>query len=125
MAPAFSVFQVNHAYFVVNLRRFAPLKFLPSKPQQLFRVLDVFEHDEVEPMNGSPSEAPNGQGFRVPHPFLAKGFVRWVPILDFPFDVSKGNPTPESAGILLLLPAAIPIQGSSQRGDVLLPLQHP
>src|SRR5690606_40264016 len=30
MAPALSVFQVNHAYFVVNLRRFSLLKLFPS-----------------------------------------------------------------------------------------------
>src|SRR5690606_18060524 len=75
MASAFSVFQVNHAYFVVNLRRFASLKFLPSKPQQLFRVLDVFEHDEVEPMDRTSPQPPYCQGFRVSDPFLAERLV--------------------------------------------------
>src|SRR5690606_10140246 len=65
------------------------------------------------------------QRFRVPDPFLAERLIHRVSILDFPFDVSKGNPAAKTAGILLLLPAAIPIQGSGQRGDVLLPLQRP
>src|SRR5690606_8684824 len=79
MAPAFSLFQVNHAYFVVNLRRFAPLTFLPSKAQQLFRVLDVFEHEGVEPMDRTAPQPPSCQGFRVSDPFLAERLVNGVP----------------------------------------------